>query len=304
MEHPPLAFDAPQSEYLARMLNDLYIKNDTLLAKVKGVSGGGLNNGITVTAASSIAIPDNADYFILNGTTAVNTFSAKPVGTRITVLLKSGVNLNNSANLLLKDSVKRIAFVDQYIELISVGSGIWQEVGDNVPSIIDLTGYTGADIALCRGQTAVYSVTAITALALRIATGDKQGYELWILPDNPTGAGTSVFGVAATISPNNAAAINWAYTYIYASENTPTAAKTAGSLIQLGSGYTLVGFMVRISTSTKSKQVQSNFYSLSNIANISGSVHNYAADVTTNWTSMGTVNINTMTGTVKVTRVL
>lgn len=170
-------------------------------------------------------------------------------------------------------------------------------------SVIDLTGYTGSDVVLQTGQSAIYDVVAVTSVPLRIATGDKQGYELWVLPDEPGGAGTSVVGVNPQIAPNNAA-MSFNMVFSYASENTPVASKTTNTAAILGTGFTPIGFMARISTITKSKQVHSSFYSLSNVANFAGVINNYSGDTATAWTSLGTLNINTMTGRIMVKRVM
>jgi hypothetical protein len=171
-------------------------------------------------------------------------------------------------------------------------------------SVIDLTGYSGADVKLGIGQSAVYDVTATTSIPLRIATGDKQGYELWVLPDEPGGAGMATAVTTPQLAPNNAGAIVFANTYSYAAENTPSALKASNGFVVLGTAFTPIGFMARISTCTKSKQVHSSFYSLSNVANFAGIVNNYTGDTTTVWSSLGTINVNTMTGRVMVKRVM
>jgi hypothetical protein len=315
MEHPPLAFDAPQSEYLARVLNDLYIKNDTLLAKVKGVSGGGLTNGVTVTAAGTTTPPNNANYFVLQGGTVaapitVNEFTQMPIGTYYRIKLLAGTILGNSAFLQLKDGVDRVALVDQYIELLCVdtgpGIGVWKEIGDNTPSVLDLSTYTGADIALCILQSTVYTITATNSLSLRIATNDEQMYSISPMPDSIGAVGVNA--TAAVLKPNNSNTAAGAVIYeaMTAAENAAmVAVKNTANAFLIDGGSTPYSYMIYVCTRTKSKTVLSISQGCSNTQNLLTNVGSRWLDTTVLWSSLGTMNwVNNWTGKLKVTRIL
>jgi hypothetical protein len=175
---------------------------------------------------------------------------------------------------------------------LAVGSG----------SIIDLTGYTGSDVALGIGQSAIYTVTAATLLALRIATGNDQMYDIdaFFNPINATSA-------AATLQPNNAVAPSVLSHYHDAIESAPRALALINTALPLCSGIRLAYLKATAYTATTGKMVdvQRYFGSSATSQRQSGSISNVWLDTTTPWISLGTIDfVNALTGIVKVTRKL
>lgn len=129
MEQPPKSFNDTQSSYLTRVLHHIELN----LQSVKNIVNLS-NNGILITGLSNIAIPNNCDYFILQGVVNVNTFSYKAPGSIITIRLKSGIVLKHSLlNLILKFGVDKTAINDEVIQLVSFGigvspNGLWKEL--------------------------------------------------------------------------------------------------------------------------------------------------------------------------------
>lgn len=171
-------------------------------------------------------------------------------------------------------------------------------------SIINLTGYTGADVALGIGQSAIYDVSAITTLLLRIACGDKQDYEIRVRP-------TFIAGVAAggvsTLQPNNANTGAGAVSIesLYGQQNIAVAVIVSNNVFPLDAGFTVNRLDISCCTSTNGKTVLSAFRNTSTANNYNGSNSMTWNDTTTPWSSLGTLNFaNALTGRVSVRRVL
>lgn len=170
-------------------------------------------------------------------------------------------------------------------------------------SIIDLTGYSGADVALGIGQTALYTVTATTSLLLRIATADGQVFRLTILPDLTNGNSGGL-----TLSPNNTAALNIYYSQGNCSSSAGAWASSFGgptTLFNLSyGGAALHNLTATIMNRTNYKAVYSDYMSSSLTVNISGFFKNEGWGGTT-WSSLGTLNFNqTLSGIVALKREL
>jgi hypothetical protein len=169
-------------------------------------------------------------------------------------------------------------------------------------STVDLTGYTGADVSLGIGQSAVYSV-ASTSLALRLATGDNQLYELSINPNNPGTLFTT--GVGTALSINNAA-LGTSFLLLQDYVNTNTGGRTSsvggqGSIV-LDLGLTPLYTKATLCTRTAGKSASSEWL-VASTQNFSGTFRTYCTDLTTPWTSLGTITwANAVTGRVTVRR--
>jgi hypothetical protein len=173
-------------------------------------------------------------------------------------------------------------------------------------SIIDLTGYSGADIALGIGQSTIYTVTAATSLLLRIATGDNQRYELTPMPDSIGTVGVNAS--AAVLQPNNANTGAGAVIYeaATAAEATAmTAVKNTANAFLIDGGGTPFSYITYVCTRTKSKTVISFSQGCSATQNLMTMVGSRWNDTTTAWTSLGTMAwVNAWTGLMQVTRKL
>jgi hypothetical protein len=184
---------------------------------------------------------------------------------------------------------------------LDVASSPSLQVG--IGSVIDLTGYTGADVSLQVGQSAVYDVAAITSHLLRIATGDKQKYSIDIDPELPT-AGN---GAATFLSVNNTTlAASIVSQYIYGSVTTATASQsTTDTRFVLDGGGATVFTHAIVSTNTKGKTCDSRFMGATATVRVAGSVLGFTPDTTTAWTSLGTLTMAlSTTGRITVKRMI
>jgi hypothetical protein len=170
--------------------------------------------------------------------------------------------------------------------------------------VLNLTGYSGADVVLGVGQSATYTLTAATSLLFRIATGDNQEYEISLMPtvSSPvTSAGPSTF------QPNNANTGAGAVTATssYQGNGTPAGGVLATNVYQIDTGLQLTRLIGWVSTKTICKTAIFNFFSKSSTSNASGMTHCQWNDTTTVHSSLGTMNfVNAITGLMRVTRKL
>jgi|WetSurMetagenome_2_1015567.scaffolds.fasta_scaffold00310_21 hypothetical protein len=182
-------------------------------------------------------------------------------------------------------------------------SPIW--AGDN--GVVDLTGYSGADVVLGIGQAAVYDVSAITTLPLRIATGDNQLYELRVLPTNVAGA---TFANPTNLQPNNANTGAGAVTRIamFAQQGGAPIASgvfTTENVFVLDGANTINKIRVEICTRTNGKTIESNSSNTSATSNIITTTQGRWSDTVTAWASLGTINFGAaITGRISVRRIM
>ena len=195
--------------------------------------------------------------------------------------------------------------LDSSISAVDVGLDLASSPSEIIGagSIIDLTGYTGADVPLKIGQSTIYTVTAATTLLLRIATSTNQVYTLDIMPTLTSGnAG------GAQLQPNNAAATNIFYSQVnmLAPSTVSGNFSTATTIFNLSTGATsLHRLIANISTVTNFKTVFSDYIGSTATSNQSGYMRNEWQDTTTVWSSLGTVVFNqTITALVRVRREL
>lgn len=176
-------------------------------------------------------------------------------------------------------------------------------------SVIDLTGYTGADVALGVGQSAVYDVSAITSLLLRLVAGDNQEFEIKFNPTVPAGV---VAGGVATLSVNNTALGATVFTAMQGFNSAAGVGATVqgGSMTQtgtisLGVGVTELGFLARVCTRTIGKTSFSTWIGRSSTNNFAGYTNVFCSDITTVITSLGTLTFgNAVTGRIMVRRLM
>ena len=170
--------------------------------------------------------------------------------------------------------------------------------------VIDMTGYSGADVALGVGQSAIYDVTAASSILLRIATGNNQEYELTINPDYTASA---TAGINVVLLQNNAVlgGNTIIQQFLYGTVTTPTTNGQTGNSYLIGLTHSLHKLKCWISTKTTSKNTISHFLNRNGAtASFFGGVGSANPDTTTAWTSLGTISCNAITGRIMVTRVM
>lgn len=292
---------------------DFLVKNSlgATIGNPKGVSGSssgvisltswqstGLTPTFVSTRSFSLVGNQTAEYHVGRRVRTTNTGGTK-YATIISSVFSSvtTVTLGFQNNTDVLDA--GLSAVDYGIEPY-VNPAIQQGNG----SILDLTGYSGADIVLGIGQSSIYTVTAITSLLLRIATGDNQEYEISVLPtvSSPvTSAG------ASTLQPNNANTGAGAVTSTssYQGNGVPAGGVAATNAYQIDAGLQLTRLHGVVSTKTICKTAIFSFFSKSSTSNASGMTHCQWNDTTTAQTSLGTMNwVNAITGLIRVTRKL
>lgn len=171
--------------------------------------------------------------------------------------------------------------------------------------VLDLTGYSGADVVLGVGQLAVYTVSAVTTHLLRIATGDNQLYKLRVLPTN---VASSTFANPTNLQPNNAntaagAVTRIASVVIQGASPIATGTFVAENNFVLDSANTLYKLSVEICTRTNGKTIEANAQNTSATANAVTTTHGRWSNTTTTWSSLGTLNFGAaLTGLISVKR--
>ena len=184
---------------------------------------------------------------------------------------------------------------------LDVASSPSVQVG--IGSVIDLTGYSGADVPLGIGQSVILDVTSATTIQARIATGDNQQYTFDI---NPTiGAGIAT-GTNSFLSPNNTSFAGAFESLInFQANTTPTSSRvTAGNTPILDAGFRVQSISGRVSTKTISKSIKTHFVNSSNTTSYQGTVGNLWNDTSTGWTSFGTFTFaNAITGRITINRI-
>jgi hypothetical protein len=171
-------------------------------------------------------------------------------------------------------------------------------------SIIDLTGYSGADVPLGIGQTAIYDVAASNPLLFRIATGNNQEYEI---TGDTDFIGGSTIGTSLKLQPNNAntgaaAVVNH---FVYANNTTNSVGFSTNDTFFLSQGNTLVKFRSRIMTRTTGKYATGDWLTRDALLWYFGTASSVWTDTTTAWTSLGTLTFqNVLNARIRVTRLM
>jgi hypothetical protein len=191
------------------------------------------------------------------------------------------------------------------IEGASAGGGVNTILPSSSPPQIDLSNYSGADVALALGQNAIYTFsTGITSLPLKIATGDNQSYKI---------EGFFTLDPAAndaplTLSPNNTTLGTSIKTVTLYGVGTPAAAAAGQALTQsvfnlsINAGRVYY-FSAVVSTKTNGKSVTSFARQANTTAEVEGTASSTSSDTTTVWSSLGTITFPTgYAGRVVVTK--
>jgi len=265
----------------------------------------GKGSDIAVIANGAVALPLEGALFNLTGASAFNVtgFTGRHDGRPFAIRFAPDklLTLVNGANFKLLGGSNRITRAGEIINFVQESSGVITETG--LQPIIDLTGYSGADIALGVGQSAIYTVAAITTLLLRVATGDNQRYEIVFMPDNVVNANAT----ATVLKPNNTdtAAAAVTVSTIQAQQSTAVAAVATATNFQLDAGGVQYKSVIEAITRTKGKTVVSILFGGNATSNLSGTISNRWSDIAAVWSSLGTMVWGAAwTGLVQVTRKL
>lgn len=264
---------------------------------------------IAVTASGTVAIPAEGALFNLTAASAFNVtgFTGGYDGRTYSVRFNPDklLTMVNSSTFKLLGGATRITRAGEILRFTQESSGVIAEIGQQ--PIIDMTGYSGADIALGIGQMVVYDETAITTKLLRISTGDNQLYELRILPTNVAGATNA----ATNLQPNNANTGAGAVARVamfVAQSGSPIASGVfvSENNFVLDSGNTIFKIHAEICTRTNGKTIESQSCTAAagstNNVNIT---HGRWSDTTTVWSSLGTLNFGAaITGRISVRRIM
>lgn len=182
---------------------------------------------------------------------------------------------------------------------LDVASSPSAQIG--IGSIIDLTGYTGADIPLAVGQTAIYTVSSLVLLALRISTANNQSYTLDISINhqfNNNAAQTFLIPNNATVSNISSLALN-----VTSTPTTLPAFSGGLTAFVLNVANNPIRITADIKTNIFSKTVFSRSLSASATIYSSAFHDNLWVDTVTAWTSLGTLDFTfAQSGIVSVRR--
>jgi hypothetical protein len=249
----------------------------------------------------------SATGFSLTG----NQTATYSVGRRIRATISGGALVYGT---IISSSFSSVTTVNVIMDSTSLDSGLsavdvgiisYTNPSINSVKLLDLSNYSGADISLSVGQSAIYNISSVTSLLLRIATATQQQYEICI---NPTFIAGVVTAGSTTLSMNNATlGTSWPawFNQANATANTNSAGTIAGGVLTLtGGGSTPRQIIARCLTNTNGKSFQSTYASSSNTANFVGTIQSACQDTTTAWTSLGTITfVSAASGDVVVRRI-
>lgn len=265
--------------------------------------------GLTQTALTALLQNQSATGFTAAGTqptyTVTTGYGAQAAGQRLRVIFPTVTTFGaqptlnrdglGAVNIVQYDGagVKqrgRILIANQRCDLEYDGTDfvILNPIRN---AIIDLNGYTGADIPLGVGETATYTPTAVTSQALRLATADNQVY---VRRAQDTGAAAGVT-VNIDLQMNNTDYVGvFGHTQAYIDTSTGASTGNSTSLNRFGLNIRSCGYVspysCEIYTAAASKR-KSVTCQMGSFASASGSFNGGFSSINDNavaWTSMGT----------------
>jgi hypothetical protein len=258
---------------------------------------------LNVTSSGVKTIPTEGSMITITtaGVFNVTGFNAVRPGKIFTFVLANGITFTHSSTFQMARGVSRTFTGGEIVQMINTVSNTWVEIG--TLKTIDMTGYAGADIALDIGQSAIYTITAVASLLLRIATGDKQEYDVNII------LGSNGLNQAInTYQPNNSdpGGTSVITHYDVSTGGTHQDVPQANPYVSISWTCSLTYAYLSITTDTVAKTISSKFMGNDGAAvRYSGFVSSFLADTTTAITSLGTLQfVNPVSGRVKVTRKL
>ncbi len=106
---------------------------DNYLRSIQAVTKMIVSKGTNITAASSVTIPDDGNFFIVSGTTTITSFANSWTG-RIVTLSFSGASgqLTHSASLICPNSANIVLAAGDVVQLVYESTGVWR-----VTSVLD-----------------------------------------------------------------------------------------------------------------------------------------------------------------------
>ena len=111
-----------------------------------GMSDLPVAKGANLTAASTLTLGSDGDFFHVTGTTTITAISTRPAGTRVTLVFDSTPQLTHSASLILATGGNETMVANQVKQFASEGSGTWREIQPAV-SVGGVWEYTSAGSA-------------------------------------------------------------------------------------------------------------------------------------------------------------
>lgn len=102
--------------------------------------------GTTITApvSGTLSLPGNGSFYTVSGTGSFNAISSAAVGARVTLRFSGSVQVVTSASLQLANHGGMIFKTGAVLELVSLGSGVWREIGRHM-----LKTYVSVDCGVC-----------------------------------------------------------------------------------------------------------------------------------------------------------
>jgi hypothetical protein len=195
------------------------------------------------------------------------------------------------------------ALLDASLSLVDIG--FVSAVDNSAPAstLLNMTGYSGADIALVLRQSAYQDVTSATSILLRIATATDQIYRVRVVADYAAG----LAGASSTLQMNNTTLAGTPITYelVLGTQAAASAATGSSNAWALDFGGVVHKLNFEVCTRTTAKTVSSEGRSSNATSNFLAIISQKCSDTTTAWTSLGTMAVaNGVTGRILVTRVM
>ncbi len=133
--------------------------------------------GAAITAASTLTLGTDGDFFHVTGSTGITAISGTQ--TRVTLVFDSTPALTHSGNLILQEAVSYTAAVGIVMEFINEGAGIWREVSRTAASTTFTAIAAAGDLLVGTANDTASALTvgaAGTVLMSRAASTQKLAY--------------------------------------------------------------------------------------------------------------------------------
>ena len=190
----------------------------------------------------------------------------------------------------------RVGYADVAGSATTAGSCSGNAATATTATGVSLVNNTGAssDLSLVVGQSAYIDYSAVTSVALHIATGDNQSYEVTVNATGNTGSAGNVF-----LNPNNTTYANFFIGNIW-TEGVSAASALAAYFSAMLIGYSCDPRYIKFTASTKtaSKSVEYSTFGYTGTSTYinrgfcgwqATASTQTAADTTTAWSSLGTL---------------
>ena len=291
---PPLAGNAGKAVIVNATGTGLTVQSSTSLVSANLARG----TDLFVTASGVQVVSATGSYFVVvsAGGFSITGFTSTNVVRFFTLVLTGGLNLVDSATFRLRDRKSRRSIPGEIFQFTMETTGVAVERAES--KVLDLSGYTGADISLGIGQRAFYDFAAVSSLPLRTAIGPNDVMSVHIAADFVLASP----GVAY-LMPNNLASISSFTNILYSNGVSALALSEPNTGMQLMvGGRQLHECLARVGNRPSNKVVRSEFAGSSAAENVIGAVVSTWGGATV-WSSLGTLVFNgTYTGRVTIKR--